>query len=91
MLLNDFLPFSCLSKVATVFAFYNTLCSNQLSLEELLTNKTYSQSSVGLISVTSAQEKKNVFAFRDIQHWGSVIINCKLTCIQPWLQLKVWG
>lgn len=58
MLLNDFLPFSCLSKVATVFAFYNTLCSNQLSLEELLTNKTYSQSSVGLISVTSAQEKK---------------------------------
>lgn len=58
MLLNDFLPFNWLSMVATVFAFYDTLCSNQLSLEELLTNKTCSQISVGLISVISAQGKK---------------------------------
>lgn len=39
--------------------------SNQPALEELLSNKPYSQSYLGLINITSAQGKKNAFVFRD--------------------------
>lgn len=58
MLVNYFLSFSWLSKVITVFLHYKTMYSNQPALEELLSNKPYSQSYVGLISITSAQGKK---------------------------------
>jgi len=88
MLVNYFLSFSWLSKVITVFLHYKTMYSNQPALEELLSNKPYSQSYVGLISITSAQGKKMPLCSEMLSTGEVPSSNCKLTCIQLWLQLK---
>lgn len=53
------------------------MCSNQLVLEELLSNKTYSQSSVDLISITGAQGKK-IPLRSETQQRRSVIIKLQI-------------